>query len=37
MTEKPSVFEWCIYALAALGLHVAVLALALAVRAWGMR
>lgn len=37
MQEKPSAFEWCIYALAALGLHVGVLALALTIRALGMR
>lgn len=37
MLEKPTVLEWCIYALAAFGLHVVVLALALAVRALGMR
>lgn len=37
MNEKPTILEWCVYALAALGLHVGVLALALTIRALGMR
>ena len=37
MIERPTILQWCIYALAAFGLHVGALALALAVRALGIR
>lgn len=33
MHEQPTTFEWCIYALAAFGLHVAAIGLALLVGA----
>jgi len=37
MIERPTILQWCIYALAALGLHVAAIGLALTIRALGMR
>ena len=37
MIERPTPLQWCIYALAAFGLHVGALALALTIRALGMR
>ena len=37
MLERPTPLQWCIYALAAFGLHVGALALALTIRALGMR
>ena len=33
MNEKPTILEWCVYALAALGLHVVAIGLALLVGA----